>query len=156
MNSLTRTSPCVMQLIKDVLSVYEQREDGSGRSDGISVYFLEGDQKFVVTQTTSFLMPEDDGGTYLESDTLWEESYSWNEMTSWYFSNRPFSYEEFLIYNEAAIKAAYIRSMGNEELSTNCETVECFANLLFNNPHLAELLGETVGLCHAELGHKLF
>ena len=148
MSMLNKESPCVMQMIKDVRSVYDAIEDGSGRGDGITIYFLDATEKFVVSQDATFPMPTGDGGVYMETETMWEQSYSWNEMTSWYFSNRPFSLSEFRQYNNAVLKAFY---MSSDEINHEDSTIESFTEYAYYNPHYVP----DAGHCHGELGHKL-
>ena len=150
---MTKDSPCVLTMIKDVRTVYESMQDGSGVGENINIYFLASDQKFVVSQDAVWSEPTGDGGYVENSDTMWEQSYSWNEMTAWYFSNRLFSYDEFLLQNEKALKAAYVNS---NEIMTEDSSIESFSNFVFHNAWYAEQLGETVGLCHGDLGHRLF
>lgn len=83
-----KDSPMVQKMIEDVKNIYTNNDDGCGSSDGISVYFIEDWQKFIVSQDYSFQMPTCDGGIYTESENMWEESYTWNEMTMWCINNR--------------------------------------------------------------------
>ena len=148
---MTNESPCVLAMIKDVRSVYESMQDGSGIGENINIYFLASDQKFVVSQDALWLEPTGDGGYVNNSDTMWEEAYDWNEMTRWYFSNRPFHIDEFKLHNEAAIKAAYV-GLTQEELEST--SIEEFTRFLFNNEHFGRDLD--IGYCHGDLSHKLF
>ena len=148
--SMTSESPCVLTMIKDVRSVYDAWEDGAGQSD-ISVKLITSMQKFVLETFVDFPTPSDDGGIVWENETASYETYSWNEMTCWYFSNRPFHAEEFRLHNEAAIKAAYV-DLTQEELEST--SIEEFTRFLFNNSDFGRDLD--VGYCHGDLGHRLF
>ncbi len=147
--TMTKESPCVIQMIKDVRAIYEAQEDGSGRSDNISIDFIDYNETFLVGQETEFQMPTGDGGTYWEKECAWHQSYTWNEMTMWAFNNRPFTKQEFMLHNEQALKQYYI----NDEDAYKQHTIDEFIVLAFNNPQF--FVGE-LGYCHGDLGHKLF
>ena len=147
MGMLNKESPCVIQMIKDVRAIYEAQEDGSGRSCNINVDFLDYNETFLVGQETEFQMPTGDGGVYWEKECLWHKEYTWNEMTMWCFDNRPFTVQEFKLYNEDVLKQYYVNS---DEIKNT--TIDEFVKFAYDNPWLVP----DAGHCHSDLKHNLF
>ena len=148
MSTLTKESPCVIQMIKDIHSVYDAMDDGSGRGEGINIFFLDSSEKFIVIQESTFPMPTCDGGMYMESEVMWEQEYSWNQMSSWYFSNRPFTLTEYREYNTSILRKFYVNS---EEIYDDDSTMESFTRFAYCNPGYVP----DAGHCHSDLGHRL-
>ena len=145
MGDMNKESPCVIQMIKDVHAVYEAMDDGAGQSEGIDIYFLDNDEKFVVSQGSSWPVDMGDGTIKYDGEVMWEESYTWNEMTMWMFSNRPLTLQEFKLYNEDEIKRVF--TITDDEID-----IEDFVRFAYNNPQYVPSLGHT----HGQLKHKLF
>ncbi len=140
-DTLTKESPCVIQMIEDIKRVYKEMDESS-----VEVYFLSRDKKFIIEKNTYFQVPTGDGGVYWESEPMWVQVYSWSQMTDWFFQNRPFTFDEFKTYNKDKLGEIYI-GLSKEELEST--TMEQMSRFYFNNRTFGHQKG--LAYCCADL-----